>query len=247
VQRKLLQTHLGRRKPDGRSYDDRVRFGTSRRHARRAELAKTDGLIPEAHRWNHNIHYFDVLLDAVPNGARTALDVGCGDGMLVRRLAERVARVTGIDLDADQVALATSTSFEVADRVNVIQGDVMTHPFGEAFDMIVSVATLHHLDTEAALRRLSDLLVPGGVLAIEGVARSTTPVDHVHNVVGTVLTQILKRTGGRRFYNHTAPIVWPPKDSFRDVRRLATTVLPNAVFRRHPLWRYTLIWQKPSP
>jgi hypothetical protein len=45
-------------------------IGTERRIARR-RLANVDAgrLIPEAERWNHNIHYFDVLLAAVPTGA----------------------------------------------------------------------------------------------------------------------------------------------------------------------------------
>ncbi len=35
-----------------------------------------------AGRWNHNIHYYRLILDAVPTGARSALDVGCGNGLL---------------------------------------------------------------------------------------------------------------------------------------------------------------------
>jgi hypothetical protein len=30
--------------------------------------------------WNHNVHYQPVILNAVPPGCDTALDVGCGDG-----------------------------------------------------------------------------------------------------------------------------------------------------------------------
>ena len=36
--------------------------------------------------WNHNIHYHRLILDAVPPGARRALDVGCGEGTLARQL-----------------------------------------------------------------------------------------------------------------------------------------------------------------
>ena len=39
-----------------------------------------------------------VILGAVPAGCGAALEVGCGDGLLARRLAERCAEVTGIDL-----------------------------------------------------------------------------------------------------------------------------------------------------
>jgi hypothetical protein len=43
--------------------------------------------------WNHNVHYQPVILNAVPAGCGPALDVGCGDGLLARRLAERCAEV----------------------------------------------------------------------------------------------------------------------------------------------------------
>jgi 2-polyprenyl-3-methyl-5-hydroxy-6-metoxy-1,4-benzoquinol methylase len=221
-----------------------MRFGTEQRTAKRRRANAAAGRsIPEAERWNHNIHYFDVLLSAVPVGACNALDVGCGDGMLARRLAHSVDRVVGIDLDAEQIVLAKASTKTA--HIDFLQGDVMTYPFGETFDAVLSVATLHHLPTEAALRRLADLVLPGGVLAIEGLARSTTLLDFAHDALGAVLTQVLKRTGGRRFYEHSAPIVWPPDDSHATLRRIAVHVLPGAAYRRHALWRYTLIWHKP--
>lgn len=206
----------------------------------------------ESQRWNHNIHYIPVLVAAIPGGARTALDVGCGDGLLARRLHQRVEQVTGIDLDADQIALALAASartvsVDESDGIEYIVGDVMTHPFATTFDVVATVATLHHLDTERGLLRLADLVAPGGVLAIEGLARSTTVADGLHDMAGTVLTQVLKRTGGRRYFEHSAPVVWPPKDSFSDIRRLSTRLLPGSIYRRHHLWRYTLIWRKPAP
>lgn len=200
----------------------------------------------EQQRWNHNIHYFDVLLDAVPFRATSGLDVGCGGGMLARRLRERVERVVAIDLNAEQIALARAETLDDdAHRVEYILGDVMTHDFGQTFDVVMAVVMLHHLDSQPALERLTALVAPGGVLAIEGVARSTRPSDLIHNVGGFILTRVLKHTGGRRFYMHSAPIVWPPKDSYADIRRIAAAALPGARYQRHLLWRYTLIWQRP--
>jgi cyclopropane fatty-acyl-phospholipid synthase-like methyltransferase len=50
--------------------------------------------------YNHNKHYTDLLLRQVPPGCQNALDVGCGDGSLARRLADRFGiAVTGIDRD----------------------------------------------------------------------------------------------------------------------------------------------------
>ena len=56
--------------------------------------------------WNHNVHYQSVIIGAVPPGCGAALKVGCGDGLLASRLAERCADVTAIDRDARMTALA---------------------------------------------------------------------------------------------------------------------------------------------
>jgi SAM-dependent methyltransferase len=56
--------------------------------------------------WNHNVHYQWAILDAVPPGCGEALDVGCGDGLLVRQLAARCRSATGIDSDPRIIELA---------------------------------------------------------------------------------------------------------------------------------------------
>ncbi|WP_233508567.1 class I SAM-dependent methyltransferase [Spongiactinospora gelatinilytica] len=61
-------------------------------------------------RWNHNIHYHPRILRAVPAGARRALDIGCGEGMLARGLRRAVPHVTGIDLHAPSVDQAREQS-----------------------------------------------------------------------------------------------------------------------------------------
>jgi SAM-dependent methyltransferase len=58
--------------------------------------------------WNHNVHYQRVILDAVPPGCGPAVDIGCGDGLLVRKLAARCGPVTGIDRNVAMIALARS-------------------------------------------------------------------------------------------------------------------------------------------
>lgn len=192
-------------------------------------------------RWNHNIHYHPRILRAVPEGARHALDVGCGEGMLARALRRAVPQVTGIDLDAPSLDQARA---HPGDGVDYVLGDFLTHPFEPAsFDVIASVATLHHMDAAAGLARMRDLLRPGGVLAVVGLARDT-PRDLPHVLAGVVVGTAHRAVKG--YWEHPSPTVWPPPVTYPQMRALATETLPGARYRRHVLFRYSVIWRKPA-
>lgn len=192
-------------------------------------------------RWNHNIHYHRVVLDAVPPGARTALDVGAGDGLLARELRTRMPHVTAIDIDPDVVARARTQH----PGITWVLGDVLDHPLDpELFDVVASVAALHHLpDLAGGLRRLAELTAPGGVLAVVGLARSTGLGDVPYEIAGAVQHRVLTRR--RVVWEHSAPTVWPPPHSYAEVRRTAATVLPGVSWRRLAMWRYSLVWTRP--
>jgi SAM-dependent methyltransferase len=195
----------------------------------------------ETRRWNHNLHYHRMILAEVPAGARTALDVGTGDGLLARDLRRFVPDVTAIDIDAGVLERARPLD----PGVRWLRGDVLTHPFEGSFDAVASVAVLHHFaDPEVALRRLADLTAPGGLLAVVGLARSASVLDLAYDVAGTVQHQYLRRR--HIYWDHTAPTVWPPPHSYREIRQLATRVLPGVRWQRLPLWRYALWWHRPA-
>lgn len=194
-----------------------------------------------AGRWNHNLHYHPLVLAAVPPHARTALDVGTGDGLLAADLRARVPHVVGIDTDADVLARARAAGDDIA----WVQGDVLSAPFPPgSFDVVASVAVLHHLpDLADGLRRSAALVAPGGVLVAVGLARSAGWRDAPWEVAGVVQHQVLRRT--RTYWEHTAPTVWPPPHTYAQVRDVAREVLPGARWRRLPLWRYALVWSRP--
>ena len=49
---------------------------------------------------------FEVLTELVPIRGRTVIDVGCGDGALVKRLRAAGADVTGVDIDVERARAA---------------------------------------------------------------------------------------------------------------------------------------------
>jgi SAM-dependent methyltransferase len=201
-------------------------------------------MIRRAGRWNHNIHYYPLILAAVPAGCQRVLDVGCGEGMLARELADLVPSVSGIDADANSIDLARRQ--DPAGQLDLICGDFLTYPFAPgSFGMITSVAALHHMDPAAALARMSWLMQPGGTLAIVGLARSRLPADLPWEAAAgfTNLGYRLTRT----FWEQPSPTVWPPPHTYAAIRRLAAESLPGVRYRRHLLWRYSLLWTKPEP
>jgi len=191
-------------------------------------------------RWNHNIHYHPWALKNIPRGARRALDVGCGEGMLARELRPRVPEVTGIDLHGDSIIQAR----EHGDDIEYVLGDVLTHPFAsESFDLITTVATLHHMDSRAGIERMRELLRPGGTLAIVGCASNSSSLELPAELASVAAHRFYSR--GREIWEHPSPTVWPPDDSYRDIRRLTRELLPGRRYRRRLLWRYTVLWTKP--
>jgi SAM-dependent methyltransferase len=202
--------------------------------------------------WNHNVHYQRVILHAIPVGAQHALDVGCGQGGLTRQLRRTVPQVTGIDRDERSIQLARA--HPAAGDIAYLLGDFRTTPLEPgSFDLVTSVAAVHHMDTGAALRRMAGLLRPGGVLAVVGLARDGGPADlgrAVPAILGTQVRRVVSawrlRGSARPTPAYTSPVVWPPPLTYREVRRLAGQVLPGVRYRRHLYWRYSLVWAKPS-
>jgi len=191
--------------------------------------------------WNHNIHHSPVLLRAVPDGCRAALDVGCGQGFLLPGLAARATAVVGIDQHAPSLAEAAQRVAHLP-KVRLVDGDVMTYELGERFDAVVSVAVLHHLPLEAGLERLAALTNPGGVVGVIGLANSRAMRDYAVDAVGAVETRL--RRLRRPYTTVTAPIL-DPEETYAELRDVARRVLPGVRFRRHTLFRYSLIWTKP--
>jgi 16S rRNA A1518/A1519 N6-dimethyltransferase RsmA/KsgA/DIM1 with predicted DNA glycosylase/AP lyase activity len=77
--------------------------------------------------WNHNTAYHPWLLDIAARHRGDVLDVGCGDGLLARRLAPMSRAVTAIDADAAAVQRAQD---RLAGHANV----TVSHTDFEAFD-----------------------------------------------------------------------------------------------------------------
>ena len=218
-----------------------------------SEPAAAATALAPAEPWNHNLHYHRVILGAVPAGCDRALDVGCGTGALTRHLRQAVPQVGGIDRDERSIELARV--HPGADGISYLQGDFLTTSFEPgSLGLVSAVASLHHMDAEAALRRMAELLRPGGVLAVVGLARGGILAEAGLIVPAAIGSRARRAASARRRRGspsppgdgYQPPLVWPPEHSYRDMRRIAARLLPGSRYRRHLYWRYSLVWVKPS-
>lgn len=193
--------------------------------------------------WNHNIAYCGDLLDATPPRCDSALDIGCGDGLLARAIAQRADHVVGIDPDHASIQAAREYS-TAGGNVSYVEGDFLTAPFeAESLYFITAVASLHHMPLADALTKAKTLLRPGGVLAVVGLARSSTPADFAHDAAGALTSQIVRTRRG--WWRHPSPEI-DPEMTYTELRRIAADELPGSVFRRRIYFRYTLTWTRPT-
>jgi phosphoethanolamine N-methyltransferase len=114
------------------------------------------------------------LGDALRPGVKV-LDVGSGIGGAALHLARTYgARVTGIDLAPEMVAIAHERSREwgAPEGVAFVVGDVLTADLPAPFDVVWSRDALMHIhDKDRLFARLSSLLAPGGRLVVTDYAR----------------------------------------------------------------------------
>jgi SAM-dependent methyltransferase len=194
--------------------------------------------------WNHNTHYHGLVLSSVPRGCGEALDVGCGDGLLARKLAARAVHVTGIDKSPEMVEKARRLS-EGVPNVDFVEADLESYELPpESHDFVCSVASIHHMDFAAGITAMRDALRPGGSLVVISLARNGGVKDLMVGIGGVGPAYFHRFRNRARTGNPGAPIA-DPDMTWAEVRDEALRLLPGAVFRRHMLWRYSIVWRKP--
>lgn len=105
----------------------------------------------------------------------TALDLGCGSGLLLRRMAQRMPDLSLIGLDVAAEMLVRTT--QAASNASLALGSGAALPFRDSsLELVTSSLSLHHwADPLAVLREIRRVLVPGGTAIILDLRRDMAP------------------------------------------------------------------------
>jgi SAM-dependent methyltransferase len=146
------------------------------------------------------------------------LDVACGTGNFSRDFARSVGAtglVVGIDVSETMLTRAVDDTRRARlENTSYVRGDAQELPFLDAsFDAVCCFAALHlFADPMRALDRMTDVLTPGGRIAIFTTARyRTMPVRTVESLLAI-------RSGARLFEEHELVRALEAR-GFEDVRQ----------------------------
>ncbi len=110
----------------------------------------------------------EVLIEQTAPAGKTALDVGCGDGGLVRALARAGAQAIGLEISEGQLARARAA--EAVSGADYLAGQAEHLPFPDRdLDLVIFFNSLHHIPRhkmDAAVEEAGRVLKPDGLLYV---------------------------------------------------------------------------------
>ena len=192
--------------------------------------------------WNHNAAYYPWVRRQL-RGGRHILDVGCGEGSLVRFLAEPGRSVLGLDPDPGCIGRARSRACPAG--VGFTEGTLedFSAPAG-SLDGVVFSASLHHMEPEPALRKASALLREGGILLVVGLAKPSGLGDLLLEGLRVLPSAAVTRLHSARSPETLGVPVSYALPPMPEVRALTRRLLPGAALRPALHYRYLLRWTK---
>ncbi len=128
------------------------------------------------------LNYID---DAISLAGKTVLDVGCGGGILSESMAQKGAKVTGIDLGEKALKVAQLHSLEsgIAVDYQLISVEELAEKYPASFDVVTCLEMLEHVPNPASVvAACAKLVKPNGQVFFSTINRN--PKAYLFAVIG---------------------------------------------------------------
>lgn len=113
-----------------------------------------------------DLHWAGDIRSAKPLAGKTALDVGCGAGLLCEPLARLGAAVTGVDAAPENTAAAAIHAERSGLDIRFMAGELASHDIG-TFDLVTAMEVIEHVaDKQAFASQLAARLAEGGLMVL---------------------------------------------------------------------------------
>jgi SAM-dependent methyltransferase len=95
---------------------------------------------------------------------KIVLEIGCGTGLFTEMFAFSGAEIVAVDISHDLLEIARSRDIN-PEQVQFLENQFENVDFNGGFDAVIGSSILHHLDLDVALKKIFDLLRPGGLMS----------------------------------------------------------------------------------
>lgn len=202
--------------------------------------------------WDHNQQYQNYLLKQIKNIHGAGLDIGCGTGEFTKKITTKCEKITGIDISKIMIDEAQKRNSNNNNTMFInIDIDTFLNQTKDMYDVIISIATFHHLDMERTLRLLKTKLNRNGIILILDLYNSKSIFEFCLSFFATICNPIIyliKR--GSLCNTKEERDAW--KDHFqydkyytvKEIKEIARKTLGKVKIKRHLFWRYSLIYVK---
>ncbi|QZD91291.1 bifunctional 2-polyprenyl-6-hydroxyphenol methylase/3-demethylubiquinol 3-O-methyltransferase UbiG [Qipengyuania xiapuensis] len=113
-----------------------------------------------------DLHWAGDIRSAKPLAGKSALDVGCGAGLLCEPLARLGADVTGVDAAPENTAAAAIHAERCGLDIRYMAGELASHDIG-TFDLVTAMEVIEHVaDKQAFASQLAARLADGGLMVL---------------------------------------------------------------------------------
>ena len=165
----------------------------------------------------HRAEGESILIDNIPKDAKRILDIGTGDGRLIKLIKAQlpnIEKVTALDVSPLMIK-ALKNNFSNDPTVNVIEHDLESPlPDMGYFDAVVSAFAIHHLKHErkyTLYEEIYDILYPTGVFC--NLEHVSSPSVEQHNKFLKVISVARKKEDNtNRLLSMEKQLQW-----FRDI------------------------------
>jgi 2-polyprenyl-6-hydroxyphenyl methylase/3-demethylubiquinone-9 3-methyltransferase len=151
-----------------------------------------------------------VRLDYVERASGLAgldvLDVGCGGGLLAEAMARKGARVVGLDMANDLLAVARLHALDAGVSLTYLFESAEEHAaaHASAYDVVTCMEMLEHVpDPAAVVNALAQMVRPGGHVFLSTINR--TPRAYALAIVGAVYVLRLLPPGTHTYEKFIRP------------------------------------------
>ena len=127
----------------------------------------------------------DYIAQRIDLNQSTVLDVGCGGGLLAEAMAQRGARVTGVDRSPKALSVARLHAEQAGVDVDYQENDAETwaQTHQQTYDVVTCLEVLEHVpDVPRAVAACAAMLKPGGLFFFATLNR--TPESYIKAILG---------------------------------------------------------------